>query len=76
MTYKDRDVIYILTREDVDHVARELIMRKPTEEQYRVVRKYIEDFYGQGDHNWHDAIADALSEAAGQLNGKSPALKR
>ena len=39
MIYKDEDIIYILTKEDVDCVAQELRMAKPTEEQYRLARK-------------------------------------
>ena len=65
MIYKDEDIIYILTKEDVDCVARELGMAKPTEEQYRMARKYVESFCGEGVYTWRDAIADALRDAKG-----------
>lgn len=62
MTYKDDDIIYILTTEDVNNVARDLHIRRPGRDQYRFVRKYIERLFAEGPLNWHDAIADALSE--------------
>ena len=64
MTYKDEDIIYILTKDDVDEVAKELGMGKPTEAQYRLARKYIENFCGEGVYIWKDALVDALREAA------------
>ena len=63
MTYQDTDIIYILTKEDVDMVAKRLGMGKLTDEHYRMARKAVEHFCGDGIYSWSDAIADGLREA-------------
>lgn len=70
MTRKDDDVIYILTTEDVNSVAHDLHMPRLDRDQYRFVRRYVERLFAEGPLNWHDAIADALSEMP-EAGGKS-----
>ncbi len=44
MADKQEDIIYKLTKEDVDDVAKQIGLSNLTDEHYRMARKYFESF--------------------------------
>lgn len=65
MTYKEEEIIYILTTKDVDDVARELHIPRPSKSQYQAVRRSVERSFAYGPNNWHEAIGVALKAGIG-----------
>lgn len=65
MTYRHQEVIYILTTEDVNDVARELNMPRPSKRHYQSIRRSVERSFAYGPMNWHDAIVEALAQDSG-----------
>lgn len=63
MAYKQDEIIYLLTTEDVKNVARELRMPLPKKNQYQSIRKCVERSFAYGASNWHDVIVEALAES-------------
>ena len=61
--------IYVLTKEDVDGVAKTIGLSKLTHEHYRMAQKYIQSFCGDGAYSWENAISDALKDADEELRG-------
>jgi hypothetical protein len=70
MAIKQDDIIYVLTKEDVDDVAKSIGLSKLTDEHYRMARKYIQSFCGDGAYSWENAISDALKEVEEERQGK------
>ena len=75
MAIKEDDIIYVLTKEDVDGVAKSIGLSKLTDAHYRMARKYIESFCGDPVYDWENAISDALKDAEKELRGEYPDLK-
>lgn len=70
MAIKEDDIIYVLTKEDVDGVAKSIGLSKLTDAHYRMARKYIENFCGDSAYDWENAISDALKEVEEKRQGK------
>ena len=64
MAYKQDDIIYILTKTDVNDVAKELGLSNLTAEHYRQAQKAVEGFCGEG---WYEAIEYGLRDAEDEL---------
>ena len=69
MAINEDDIIYVLTKEDVDGVAKSIGLSNLTDDHYRMVRKYIESFCGDPMYDWGNAITDALKDAEEELRG-------
>jgi hypothetical protein len=69
MAIKEDDIIYLLTKEDVDGVAKDIGLSNLTDAHYRMARKFIESFCGDPVYDWENAIADGLKEAERELQG-------
>ena len=69
MAINKDDIIYVLTKEDVDDVAKTIGLSKLTDDHYRMARKYIESFCGDSAYDWENAITDALKDAERELQG-------
>ena len=65
MEYKDEDIIYILTKTDVDNIARVMGLKNLTAEHYRQVRKFFGYLCTDGPYTWRNAIEDGLKLAEG-----------
>ena len=74
MADKQEDIIYSLTKEDVDDVAKQIGLSNLTDEHYRMAQKYFESFC-DGPYSWFDAISDGLHDAEKELRGEYPDLK-
>ena len=74
MADKQEDIIYILTKEDVDDVAKQIGLSNLTDDHYRMAQKYFESFC-DGPYSWFDAISDGLHDAEKELRGEYPDLK-
>ena len=68
MRYKDEDIIYILTKTDVDDVAKEIGVKNLTTEHYRSAQKSVEGYSENG--WWSEAIEDGLRNAEDELQKK------
>jgi len=75
MAINEDDIIYVLTKEDVDGVAKTIGLSKLTHEHYRMAQKYIQSFCGDGAYSWENAISDALKDVEEELRGEYPDLK-
>jgi hypothetical protein len=69
MAIKEDDIIYILTKEDVDDVAKHIGLSNLTDDHYQMARKFIESFCGDPVYDWVNAITDALKEAERERQG-------
>ncbi len=74
MADKQEDIIYSLTKEDVDDVAKQIGLSNLTDDHYRMAQKYFESFC-DGPYSWFDAISDGLHDAEKELRGEYPDLK-
>ena len=63
MAIDEKDVIYILTRVDVEDCAKDFGLEKLTELHYREAQKHIERFVADGVYTWADALTDGLRRA-------------
>ena len=52
MAINEDDIIYVLTKEDVDGVAKTIGLSNLTYDHYRMARKYIESFCGDPVYDW------------------------
>jgi len=75
MAINEDDIIYVLTKEDVDGVAKTIGLSNLTYDHYRMARKYIESFCSDPVYDWVNAITDALKDAERELRGEYPDLK-
>ena len=75
MAIKDDDIIYVLTKEDVDDVAEKIGISNLTKEHYRMAEKYVSSFCSDGAYTWVNAISDALRDAEMERTGKYPDIK-
>jgi hypothetical protein len=69
MAIKEDDIIYVLTKEDVDGVAKAIGLSKLTDKHYRMARKYISSFCSDGVYTWVNAFTDALKDTEEGLRG-------
>jgi len=69
MAINEDDIIYVLTKEDVDGVAKTIGLNNLTDGHYRMARKYMESFCGDSAYDWELAITDALKDAERELQG-------
>ncbi len=60
---KDEDIIYVITKSDVDDVGKTIGLSKLTDRHYQTARKYLISFCGDGMYTTVTAIADALKSA-------------
>src|SRR5712691_2824130 len=67
MAINEDDIIYVLTKEDVDGVAKTIGLSNLTDEHYRMARKYMENFCGDSAYDWELAITDALKDAEREI---------
>ena len=65
MAINEDDIIYVLTKEDVDGVAKTIGLSKLTHEHYRMAQKYIQSFCSDGVYTWVNAFTDALKDRRG-----------
>jgi hypothetical protein len=69
MAINEEDIIYILTKEDVDGVAKTIGLSNLTYDHYRMAQKYIESFCSNPGYDWVNAITDALQYVEKELRG-------
>ena len=69
MAINEDDIIYVLTKEDVDGVAKTIGLSKLSDVHYRMARKYIHSFCSDGVYTWVNAFIDALKDADEELRG-------
>lgn len=63
MAINEEDIIYVLTKTDVEDVAKEIGIRNLTDEHYRKAEKYLSSLCSDGAYTWVNAITDALEDA-------------
>jgi hypothetical protein len=66
MAINKKDVIYILTKTDVEDCAKAIGIKKLTELHYRKAQHFFE---GCVAGNWADVLTDGLREAEEELRG-------
>jgi len=66
MAINQKDVIYILTKTDVEDCAKAIGIKKLTELHYQKAQHFFEGF--AADH-WADALTDGLRDAEEELRG-------
>ncbi len=64
-----KDVIYILTKTDVEDCAKAIGIKKLTELHYQKAQHFFEGFVADGTYNWADALTDGLRDAEEELRG-------
>jgi hypothetical protein len=69
MAINEKDVIYILTRTDVEDCAKAIGIEKLTELHYRKAQKFFESFAADGMYSWADALTDGLRDAEEEIRG-------
>jgi len=67
MAINRKDVIYILTKVDVEDCAKAIGIKKLTELHYQKAQKSLECFVADGTYNWVDALTDGLQNAEAEL---------
>ena len=72
MAINEEDIIYILTRSDVDDTAESIGIEELTELHYRKAKESFEHFVAGGLFNWADALIDGLRDAEEELRGGCP----
>ncbi len=75
MAINDDNIIYVLTKEDVDDVAKKIGISNLTDRHYRMAEKYISSFCSDGPYTWVNAISDALHDAEKERKGEYPDVK-
>jgi hypothetical protein len=68
MAINEDDIIYVLTKEDVDGVAKTIGLSKLTDMHYHIAEKYIQSFWSDGVHTWVNVFTDALNDAEEELH--------
>jgi len=69
MAINEDDIIYVLTKKDVEGVAKTIGLNKLTHEHYRMAKKDISSFCSDGVYTWVNAFTDALKDAEEELRG-------
>jgi hypothetical protein len=69
MAIDEDDIIYVLTKEDVEGVAKTIGLSKLTPEHYRMAEKYIQSFCSDGVYTWVNAFTDALKDVEEEHRG-------
>ena len=69
MAINDADVIYILTKADVEDIAKTIGIGKLTKLHYQKAQKFFESFVADGTYNWANALGDGLRDAEEELRG-------
>ena len=69
MAVNEKDVIYILTKVDVDDCAKAIGIKKLTELHYQKAQESFDCFVACGLRNWVDALTDGLRDAEEELRG-------
>jgi hypothetical protein len=67
MAINEEDVIYILTKTDVQDAAESIGIEELTELHYRKAKESFEHFVAGGLFNWADAFIDGLRDAEEEL---------
>ena len=68
MAINEEDIIYVLTKTDVEDIAKDIGITKLTELHYQKVQQFF-DSYVDGPYNWTDAVSDGLRDAEEELRG-------
>jgi len=69
MAINKEDVIYILTKADVEDVASRIGIKTLTELHYQKAQEFLRSFVAEGPYNWDGAITDGLRDAEEELRG-------
>jgi hypothetical protein len=69
MAINEEDVIYILTKADVEDCAKAIGIKTLTRLHYQKAQKFLEGFVADGTYNWADALTDGLRSAEEELRG-------
>jgi len=69
MAINEEDIIYILTKTDVEDVAKTIGITKLTELHYRKAQEFLLSFVADGTYYWASAISDGLRDAEEELRG-------
>jgi hypothetical protein len=69
MAINRKDVIYILTKVDVEDCAKAIGIKKLTELHYHKAQKFFEGFVADSTYSWADALTDGLRDAEVELRG-------
>ena len=70
MAINEEDVIYILTKADVEDVAKRIGIKTLTELHYRKAQEFFVSFVAdRGTYYWASAITDGLRDAEEELRG-------
>jgi hypothetical protein len=68
MAINEDDVIYILTKADVEDIAKDIGITKLTELHYQKAQQFFDSFV-DGPYDWTDAVSDGLRDAEEELRG-------
>ncbi len=68
MAINEQDVVYILTKADVEDIASSIGIKKLTELHYQKAQEFFESFVN-GTYSWTDAVSDGLQDAEEELRG-------
>ena len=68
MAINEEDVIYILTKADVEDIAKDIGITKLTELHYQKAQQFFDSFV-DGPYNWTNAVSDGLRDAEEELRG-------
>jgi len=68
MAINEEDVIYILTKADVEDIAKDIGITKFTELHYLKAQQFFDSFV-DGPYDWTDAVSDGLRDAEEELRG-------
>jgi hypothetical protein len=69
MAINEEDVIYILTKADVEDIAKDIGIKTLTELHYRKAQEFLLSFVADGSYYWATAITDGLRDAEEELRG-------
>jgi len=69
MAINEEDVIYILTKADVEDIAETIGIKPLTKLHYRKAKKFFESFVADGTYTSASALSDGLRDAEEELRG-------
>ena len=69
MAIIQEDIIYMLTKTDVEDIAEIIGIKKLTKLHYQTAKKFFESFVADGTYNWASALSDGLRDAEEELRG-------
>jgi len=69
MAINGKDVIYILTKVDVENCAKDIGIKKLTQLHYQKAQEFFEGFVANSMYDWADALTDGLRDAEEELRG-------